>query len=466
MCGICGSYGFILSEDLENNLDLMLAAIRHRGTTDGKWVWNHIGFASRRLPIVDISHSSQPLFNEDKSIVLIGNGEIYNYKELKTTLLEKGHRFNTQGDLECVLHLYEEYGNELWNQLRGMFAIAIYDIRRNKLTLARDHMGIKPLFYYQSPTRFLFGSEIKSIKAHPDFRSELNPQAISDYLSLQFVPKPQTIYKHVFSLPPASILTLENKTVQIKSYWKLDISSGNSTLSEDEIASITFDLLKRSVRRRLMADVPIGILLSGGIDSSAIAALTAQTQGNNINTFSIVFKEHTFDESPYSRLMANYLKSDHHELVIDGDTVLDSMGEISHYFDEPFCEGSAFPIYHICRYAKDYVTVILSGEGSDEIFCGYETYTARNLAKYYRQIPYPIHKLFHFLVHHLPVSDNKVSLDIKLRRFTDGVLYNPAKAHFWWRCSMNDLEKKTLLSREFAIQVDRINTSELYETDF
>jgi asparagine synthase (glutamine-hydrolysing) len=164
--------------------------------------------------------------------------------------------------------------------------------------------------------------------------------------------------------------------------------------------------------------------------------------------------------------MANYLNSDHHELVIDGDTVLDSLGEVSYYFDEPFCEGSAFPIYHICRYAKDHVTVILSGEGADEIFCGYETYTARNLAKYYTWIPSPIHKLIHFGAHHLPVSDNKVSLDMKLRRFTDGVLYNPAKAHFWWRCSMNDLEKANILNREFAIQVDRINTAELYETVF
>lgn len=438
----------------------------HRGTLDGMWTGNNIGIAVRRLPIIDILHSPQPMFNEDRSLVLAGNGEIFNFKELRAELRTKGHKFRTKGDLECILHLYEEYGNQLWNKLRGQYAIAIYDIPRDTLLLARDPLGIKPLFYYRKSSLFLFGSEIKSLKSHPSFESELHPQAIADFLSLQFVPKPQTIYKDVYSLPPGSTLVLKEGKIELVKFWEIAITSDGSSQSRETIAAESLRLLKTSIKRRLISDVPLGILLSGGVDSSALAALASEMAEEPIKTFAIVFKEKSFDESEYSRLMAEYLKSDHHELVLDAVTMLDSMEEISYYFDEPFCEGSTFPIYHICRYAKDYVTVILSGEGADEIFGGYETYSAQHMARYYRILPAPVRRALHYIAHKLPVSDNKVSLDMKLRRFTDGVKFNPPKAHFWFRASMNDSEKRKILNRDFISGLDRLETSQIYEDVF
>ena len=466
MCGICGIYGFTADTDLGGSLENMLRAVRHRGTVDGAWTRRNVGLAVRRLPIIDILHSPQPILNEDRSLVLAGNGEIFNYEELGQELSAKGHIFNTQGDLECILHLYEECGNTLWNRLRGQFAVAIYDLKHNTLLLARDQIGIKPLFYYKNDSCFLFGSEMKSIKSHPSFESELNPQAIADFLSLQFVPKPQTIYKGVYSLPPGSTLILKDGRIEVSKYWDIEITSDGSPPDREAIAAETEQLLRTSIKRRLISDVPLGILLSGGLDSSAIAALAAETANGPLKTFAIVFKEKTFDESSYSRMMADYLKTDHHELVLDAVTMLDSMEEISYYFDEPFCEGSTFPIYHICRYAKDYVTVILSGEGADEIFCGYETYSAGHMARYYRLVPSPMQRALRYAAQKLPVSDNKVSLDIKLRRFTDGARFSPPKAHFWYRTSMNDDQKLLALSRDFREGIDRVATSELYEEVF
>ncbi len=212
-----------------------------------------------------------------------------------------------------------------------------------------------------------------------------------------------------------------------------------------------------------MADVPIGVLLSGGLDSSVIAALAGETTCKPLETFSIVFKEKSFDESPFSQLMAHHLKTNHHEVVLDSNTILDSMEKISYHLEEPFCEGSAFPIYHVCNCAKNYVTVILSGEGADEIFCGYEPYTALNLSRYYKMFPNPFHRLFASTVNMLPVSEKKVSLDLKLKRFTAGVNFDPPKAHFWYRCSMNDDEKYQVLTKDFLEELVRPASSVLYE---
>ncbi|MBI3928398.1 MAG: asparagine synthase (glutamine-hydrolyzing) [Armatimonadetes bacterium] len=466
MCGICGIVSLAASEDLRTSLEGMLFAVRHRGTVDGTWMNGNVGLAVRRLPIIDILHSSQPLFNEDRSLVLAGNGEIFNYEELTAELSARGHRFSTHGDLECILHLYEECGNQLWNRLRGQFAVALWDVRAASLILARDHMGIKPLFYCANSSCFLFGSEMKSILAHPRFKRELNCQAIADFLSLQFVPKPQTIYKHVFMLPPASTLVLKNGRTEIRRFWDIPITSDHASPAREEVAEETGRLLRTAVQRTLISDVPVGILLSGGLDSSGIAALAAEMTSAPLKTFAIVFREKTFDESDYSRLVARALGTEHHEVVLDAGMMLESLERVADSFDEPFCEGSAFPIYHLCGYVKDHVTVLLSGEGADEIFCGYETYTAQHLARYYRLLPGPVQKLFRYAARKLPVSDDKVSLDMKIRRFVDGVRWPPPKAHFWFRTSMNDTQKRAVLKREFVAGLERVATSELYEELF
>jgi len=463
MCGITGVYNLKSAASPEEYIQTMLDSIKHRGTIDAVWSNDTVALGSRRLPIVDLENSPQPIFSENRRLILIGNGEIYNFSELRSDLLKKGHKFHTNGDLECILHLYEDQGNEAWNRLRGMFAVAIYDRHNKTLVLARDHMGIKPLFYCQSAGSFLFGSEIKSITVHPSFKKEINRQAVADFLSLQFVPKPQTIYEGLFSLPPASFLVAKDGNVSVTQYWTIDPDPSTNKISRQDIAEKTLDLLKTSVQRRLMSDVPVGVLLSGGLDSSVIAALAGKMTCKPLETFSIVFKEKSFDESPFSRLMAHHLKTNHHEVVLDSNTILDSMEKISYHLGEPFCEGSAFPIYHICKYAKGYVTVILSGEGADEIFCGYEPYTALNLSKYYKILPNPLHRLFTSTVNMLPISEKKVSLDLKLKRFTAGVKFDPPKAHFWYRCSMNDDEKRQVLARDFLEGLGRPASSALYE---
>jgi asparagine synthase (glutamine-hydrolysing) len=441
----------------------MLASIGHRGTVDGFWQDAAVALGSRRLPIIDVEHSPQPIFSEDRGLVLIGNGEIYNFRELRSELRSKGHTFATGGDLECILHLYEERGADAWNRLRGMFAVALYDRRTRTLRLARDPMGVKPLFYAECDGALLFGSEIKSVAAHPAFSRELNPQAVADYLSLQFVPKPDTIYRGLLGLPPASVLTARDRDVSVRTYWSIDPRPSAHAWTRESVAERTLDLLRQSVKRRLISDVPLGVLLSGGLDSSVVAALASEQTRAPVRTFSIVFRERTFDESRHSRLLARHLQTDHHELTLDSRAILDVLDETRHFFDEPFCEGSAFPIYLISRYARDHVTVLLSGEGSDEIFCGYEPYAAWRVARRYARLPARLRGWIASLADRLPVSDNKVSLDLKLRRFTAGSGFPPPKAHFWYRCSMNDDEKRRVLSEEFLKAVPRPETSRLYE---
>jgi asparagine synthase (glutamine-hydrolysing) len=463
MCGICGIMSFHSPNGLRRDLERMLKTIDHRGTATGAWICNDVALGTRRLPIIDLQGSSQPLFNEDGSIALVGNGEIYNFRELRNELHALGHKFRTDGDLESILHLYESYGNGFWQRLRGQFAVALYDISNRRMILARDHLGIIPLFYQQSSSCFLFGSEIKAIAAHPSFQKDLNPTALADFLCLQFVPKPQTVYQNVRSLPPGSLLTLEDGKETIRSFWSVHIKTDGPYRSREDLAQETKRLLRQSVSRTLISDVPVGILLSGGLDSSGIAALAAQITRKPFHTFAIVFEGKSFDESPYSREMAGYIGSQHHEVVLDEHIILESLSKISECFDEPFAEGSAFPIYHVCRIAKEFVTVVLSGEGADEIFCGYEPYAAQQFLKYYRSLPKFIRRALRAGVHRLPVSDSKVSWDFKLRRFVEGAEHPPAKAHFWWRCSMNDSEKQRILNGDFLAEIVDRDTSRFYE---
>jgi asparagine synthase (glutamine-hydrolysing) len=463
MCGICGIVSFTSPNDLRCDLDRMLRTIAHRGSETGAWICDNVALGTRRLPIIDLQGSSQPLFNEDKSLVLVGNGEIYNFQELRNELNALGHEFRTHGDLESILHLYESYGNAFWPRLRGQFAVALYDIPKRRMIFARDHIGIIPLFYRRSSSYILFGSEIKAIAAHPSFQKDLNPTALADFLCLQFVPKPQTVYQGVRSLSPGSLLIMEDGTETLQPFWSVRIETDGPPGSREDIAHETKRLLQQSVSRTLLSDVPVGVLLSGGLDSSGIAALAAQITCKPFHTFAIVFEGKSFDESPYSREMARHIGSRHHEVVLDEDIILDSLPTIAECFDEPFAEGSAFPIYHICKTAKEFVTVVLSGEGADEIFCGYEPYMAQQFLGYYQALPKFIQSALRAGVCRLPVSDSKVSWDFKLRRFVDGAVHPPAKAHFWWRCSLNDSEKPRILNKEFLANIVDRNTSRFYE---
>jgi asparagine synthase (glutamine-hydrolysing) len=251
--------------------------------------------------------------------------------------------------------------------------------------------------------------------------------------------------------------------IEVKPYWRLEVTSDETRTSRAGIAEETARLFDAAVKRQLVADVPVGILLSGGLDSSAIAAVAARHATRKVSTFAIVFKERTFDESEFSRQMAAHLQSDHHELVLDEEAILNSLEDVARCFDEPFCEGSALPVYHICRFAKQRVDVLLSGEGSDEIFGGYETYLARHVSRYCRLVPPPLFAVMRWMAHQLPVSDNKVSLDLKLRRWTDGIAHPPAKAHFWWRAALNDRDKARILNPDFLRRLEQPHTSTIYE---
>ncbi|MEI6414999.1 MAG: asparagine synthase (glutamine-hydrolyzing) [Pseudomonadota bacterium] len=462
MCGICGIFDHRGQTPLEIGLSAMLQGLSHRGTVDGHWIRNSVGLATRRLPIIDLAGSPQPLFNEDRQIVLVGNGEIYNYRELTNDLKRRGHRFSTHGDLECVLALYEEFGDGAWERLNGMFALALYDQRRQELVIVRDRLGIKPLFYAETPQGLLFSSEIASLRRYPGLVTPRNPQALGDYLSLQFVPRPQTAYLGIQSLAPGHWLKVGQGAIRIKSYWRLDLTWG-ITRSRAEVAAETHERLSTAVHRQLVADVPVGVLLSGGLDSSAIAALAARHHAGRLHSFAIVFREATFDESPFARQMARHLGTEHHELVLDETSILDSLEIVMGHFDEPFCEGSAIPLYHICRFAKSYVDVLLAGEGSDEIFGGYETYLARSLSGYFRHAPPGFFRVLGWLARRLPVSDHKVSFDLKLRRWVDGIAHSPATAHFWWRAALNDRDKRRVLNPDFIASLAYPDTASIYE---
>jgi asparagine synthase (glutamine-hydrolysing) len=453
MCGITGILDASGPVDREA-LRRMANAIRHRGPDDESYYFSEpqpghvsVGFGFRRLSIIDLSGGRQPMSNEDGSLWLVCNGELYNYPTLRPGLEAKGHRFHTNCDVEVLLHLYEEMGPECVSQVNGMFAAAIWDTRRQTLFLARDRMGKKPLYYRETPTQLLFGSEVKALLQHPSCPRELDPASLSKYLAYECVPSPHCIFKGIQKLPAGHTLTWQPGQARRRQYWDIKFPATHVQRSEGEIAEELRERLKEAVRLRLISDVPLGVFLSGGIDSSSVVALMAELRpAAQIKTFAIGFEDSSFDESHYARRVAQFYGTEHREDILQPRALLDMLPEVAGFLDEPFADASIIPTYLLSKFTRQHVTVALGGDGGDEIFAGYPTFPAQRVAQFYR-MPRALHeRVIRPLAELLPVSHNNFSLDFKVKRFLRGSGYRPEIRDQVWVGSFTPQEQRRVLA--------------------
>jgi asparagine synthase (glutamine-hydrolysing) len=459
VCGICGEWWVDpRSERVEaHGLHRMNATLSHRGP-DGQGIYLHgangrsllnpddlvalerargrVGLAHRRLSVIDLATGRQPMTNEDGSIWIVFNGEIYNFRELRAELEASGHFFSTRSDTEVLLHLYEQYGEECARRLNGMFAFALWDERRERILLARDQFGIKPLFYTWNGRRLLFASELKALAVALGER-QVDYQAMHDYLSLNYVPGPRTIYRDISKLQAGHVLIGDRSGISIRRYWDAPFAEERAVrarlASTEELAEELLGRLRRAVRAQMVSDVPLGVFLSGGLDSSTLVALASEVSDQPVRTFSIGFKDPSYSELEEARLVASRFGTEHTDLVLNGDA-RELVPELVRSFDEPFADSSAIPTYYVSRLARSSVTVALGGDGGDEVFAGYHTYVAAKLARRYRRLPRIVRRgLVSPLVHLLPSSEAKVSVDYMAKRFVNGAELPEERAHFSWK---------------------------------
>jgi asparagine synthase (glutamine-hydrolysing) len=373
MCGICGIYESGGQSIVQRaTLKSMADTIRHRGPdADGFYACGGVGLAHRRLSIIDLEGGKQPLANEDESVWIVFNGEIYNFEDLNQRYLSSGHTFRTRSDTETIVHLYEELGDACFAEMRGMFALALWDARRKRLVLARDRLGKKPLFYSWDGKRLVFGSEIKALWKAGGISREIDLEALSDYFSYQYVPAPKTIYRHVRKLRPAHYLVIENGNLREVPYWDIRFENTRN-LSEEEWCEEFLAEYRTAVKCRLISDVPLGAFLSAGVDSSSVVALMNEIQ-SPVTTCSIGFTREGYDESVDARRYAGTLGSRHHEQIVEPHAI-DLVSKLAWHYDEPFADSSAVPTYYVSQVARQQVTVALSGDGGDENFAGYRRY--------------------------------------------------------------------------------------------
>jgi asparagine synthase (glutamine-hydrolysing) len=430
VCGIAGIVDPDRGADA-GALAAMSARLVHRGPDDeGTHVDGAVGLAARRLSIIDLAHGHQPIASEDGGVVVVQNGELYNHEALREELRGRGHRFATRCDTEVLAHGYEEWGDELVHRLRGMFAIAVWDARRRRLLLARDAFGIKPLYWTAAGRSLAFASELKALRLAPGFSTTVDVAAIEAFLAHNTIPAPRTIYAAARKLEPGHLLVWEDGAAHVRCWSRPRPVHAAAVRREDApaLAAELRERLRDSVRAHLVADVPVGVLLSGGIDSGLLTALAAEQTPEPVHTFSIGFEERSFDELGHAREVARRYGTEHHELVLRPDAAA-LLPEIAGAFDEPFADSSALPTYLVCRLASEHVKVVLSGEGGDELFGGYETYVADLLAA---RAGRPL-ALLNPLAERLPSSSARVSLDYKLKRFTRAAHLGPLEAHHGWK---------------------------------
>ena len=433
MCGICGiaSLDGVTAPDAAV-VESMNAALVHRGPDSGG-VAGHgpVALGARRLSIIDLEHGEQPMTGEDGRTVVVHNGEVYNHADLRAELHAAGHSFATHCDTEVLVHGYEEHGLDLLPRLRGMFAFAAWDGRRRTLLLARDRFGIKPLYYRLAGGTLAFASELGALVRQPGFDATIDPEAVEAFLAYNSIPAPHTIYAGVRKLPAGHLLKWSGgDAVAVREYaTPLPVAAADMrTGSVDELAAELRERLRDSVRAHLVSDVPVGVLLSGGVDSAALTALASQESGDRLSTFSIGFDERSFNELDRARQVADRYGTDHHELVLRPDAA-ELLPEVVEAFDEPFADSSALPTYAVSRLASEHVKVVLSGEGADELFGGYYTYVADRLAPRLGRLP----RLARPLVERLPSTSGKVSLDYKAKRFVRAASLPPLERHHGWK---------------------------------
>ena len=445
MCGICGYYGL----DDENLLRKMTDAVKHRGPDDvGFFSDKDVGLGMRRLSIIDLITGKQPIHNEDESIWIVYNGEIYNFRELRSSLEKMGHMFYTNSDTEVIIHAYEEFGENCVNKFRGMFAFAIWDSNDRKLFLARDRVGIKPLYYGIIDKKLFFGSEIKSILQYEAYKPQINVSAIHDYLSYLYIPAPKTIFKDIYKLPPAHILIYKNGKITIKKYWDLAFPEQKNN-GESFYIKKTRELLEESVRLRMISDVPIGVYLSGGIDSSTITGLMSKISDQPVKTFTVGFNDEEFSELEYARCVSDYFDTDHHEYIVEADA-FKLLPKIVMQHDEPFGNATSIIHYLISEQIRKNVKVALSGAGGDEMFAGYPKYIGMRLAGYYCKIPGVIRKnLIEKILYSLPESRKETDYVRWGKLFVNAASLSPPERFYSMSSYFSEKEKYELYSKGF-----------------
>ncbi len=428
MCGICG---FVGKGDLQD-LTSMTRVMAHRGP-DAEGLWSDqkkaVYLGHRRLSIIDLAGGNQPMWTSDGALGVVFNGEIYNHVELRTALTEAGHRFSSgHSDTEVLLHGYREWGSRLPEKLNGMWAFAIYDQRKQEIFISRDRFGKKPLFYSLQNGTFVFASELSSLVKHPSITANINSMSLKKYFAYGYIPAPWSLYRNIFKLPGGYnlLLSLHEMKIEKTKYWDLVLEPFDKIPRdpEGEWGEIIRDLLRRAVKRRLMSDVPLGIFLSGGVDSSAIASFAVSSAGDRVRTFSIGFEESSFDESAYSRQVASLLGTDHTLEVLSLERSSSLLKDIIGKLDEPMGDSSILPTFLLCREARKQVTVALGGDGGDEMFAGYDPFKALYWAELYgRIIPKPVHTAIRMIMAHLPSSHGYMSIDFRIKRTLRGLSY-------------------------------------------
>ncbi|MBV9537090.1 MAG: asparagine synthase (glutamine-hydrolyzing) [Solirubrobacterales bacterium] len=448
MCGICGTYDFVRARPAERELlERMNAALVHRGPDGhGCHLDGPVGLAARRLAVIDIEHGDQPMLAADGLVCVVHNGEILNHLELRAGLEREGVRFRTRCDTEVLLHLYLRDGPEFVSQLRGMFALALWDRRGQRLLLARDRFGIKPLYYELGGGRLTFASELKALLCLPSFSRELDREALHAYLAFNSIPAPLTIFGAARKLPAGHLLVCGPSGATVTRFAR-PAPAARSKLRREHAAVLQEELRERlrdSVKAHLLADVPVGVLLSGGVDSSLLTALASHASPQRVSTFSIGFRERSFNELELARQVARRYGTDHHELVISPQ-IAELLPKLVEAFDEPFADSSAVPTYLVSQLAAQHVKVVLSGEGGDELFGGYETYVADQLAPWVG----PAASRLAPLAELLPSSSGRVSFDYRAKRFARAAALPPLERHHGWKEIFSAGERERLLRAEW-----------------
>ncbi len=435
----------------------MVATLFHRGPDQqGIFSSNLFSFGATRLKIIDLELGNQPILENDGECGIVFNGEIYNHLELRAELEKLGHRFTSHSDTETVLKAFLQWDTECFARLRGMFAFAVWNICQRRVVLARDRMGIKPLYFSQRGEDLYFGSELKAILIHPEIERNLSREALDCYLSLNYIPCPWTLIDGIRKVPPGTWMEWRDGETTTKSYWQLPYGKIREISLEDAKEQLD-TLLAESIREHLLSDVPLGVWLSGGIDSTSILHYAAAANSSRLKSFSISFNGRSFDESSYIRRVVQEYGTDHDELDLNpGVDLRGAIEEFAYYSDEPSADAGALPVWYLSKLSKEKTTVALSGEGADELFGGYLTYRANRIARLLRKLPRAAISTGLSIVRNWPVSDEKIGLEYKMKRLLEGSLMSPERAHVYWNGTSADEDMSVLLSEPLPRALDQI----------
>jgi asparagine synthase (glutamine-hydrolysing) len=463
MCGIVG----IIERDLERpvpagDVERMVRTLNHRGPDEeGSVLLPGVGLAMRRLSIVDIAGGQQPFANEDGTMQVVANGEIYNFPDVKRELIARGHTFRSRSDVEVLVHAYEEYGESFLTRIRGMFALALWDARTRTLIAARDRAGEKPLYYTQTPHGLRLASEIKALLSRPEVDRTLDVEALDQFLTYEYVIAPRTIFKSIRKLPPAHYLVYRNGEVTIRQYWDAADVAVREWTDEDAVEAFR-ETLGRAVRSQMMSDVPLGLFLSGGIDSSAVGVMLRDAPGgSDVSSFSMGFDDGSYNELPYARQVAQICGTKHHEGTVTPD-VAGLFDRLIVHLDEPFADVSLFPTFLVSQMAREHVKVVLTGDGGDELFGGYDAYQAEALARKWEGVlPNRVTRAADRILGMVPPTDKKKGMVNKAQRFVDGLAHAPSSiAHYRWMTFLGPEQKSRLYAPRFQ---EALVASDVYE---